>query len=79
MPLTHAIAAFLKGVTPVEGHERWLGRKTMAHAKRDRGRGPSPEAVTLALYRGPIHQGGDPHGGCPLLRESAREEGPLSH
>lgn len=24
MPLTHAIAAFLKGVTLVEGHERWF-------------------------------------------------------
>lgn len=55
MPLKHTMPAFLEGVTTAEAYERWLGRKAMAHVKRDRGRGHSPEAVTRALYKEAIH------------------------
>lgn len=55
MPLKHTMPAFLEGVTTPEAYERWLGRKAMAHVKRDRGRGHSEVGVTRALYKEAIH------------------------
>jgi len=55
MPLKHTMPAFLDGVTTPEAYERWLGRKAMAHVKRDRGRGHNEEGTTRALYKEAIH------------------------
>ena len=44
---------FLEGVILPEIYERWLGRKAMAHVKRDRRRGIS--AATISLYKEAIH------------------------
>jgi hypothetical protein len=54
MPRKHSMPEFLKGkkVTP-EIYERWLGRKAMAHVKRDRNRGHSKASV--AQYKEAIH------------------------
>lgn len=53
MPRKHSMPAFLDGVVLPEAYERWLGRKAMAHVKRDRKRGHL--AVTCALYKEAIH------------------------
>ena len=44
--------AFLNGSVSPEAYERWLGRKAMAHVKRDRRRGNA--AATRALYKAAI-------------------------
>jgi len=45
--------AFLNGSVSPKAYERWLGRKAMAHVKRDRKRGNA--AATRALYKEAIH------------------------
>src|SRR5262245_26915547 len=45
--------AFLNGLVSQEAYERWLGRKAMAHCKRDRKRGS--KTATRALYKEAIH------------------------
>lgn len=45
--------AFLNESVSPEAYERWLGRKAVAHVKRDRKRG-NP-AATRALYKEAIH------------------------
>jgi len=55
MPLKHTMPAFLDGVTSPEAYERWLGRKAMAHVKRDRARGHSADGTKRSLYKGAIH------------------------
>ncbi|MCK9687339.1 hypothetical protein [Scleromatobacter humisilvae] len=47
--------SFLEGVVAPEAYERWLNRKAIAHAKRDRGRGHSGETSTRPLYKEAIH------------------------
>src|SRR3712207_1499413 len=53
MPRKHSMPPFLDGEILPETYERWLGRKAMAHVKRDRNRGHS--AATIALYKEAIH------------------------
>lgn len=53
MPRKHSMPVFLTGVVEPEVYERWLGRKAMAHVKRDRKRGH--HAATRTLYKDAIH------------------------
>lgn len=46
---------FLEGVVSPEAYERWLGRKAIAHMKRDRARGHDAGKVTRSLYKEAIH------------------------
>lgn len=55
MPVKHTMPAFLEGETSPEAYERWLGRKAMAHVKRDRARGHSADSATRSLYKEAIH------------------------
>lgn len=53
MPRKHSMPKFLEGKVQPEAYEKWLGRKAMAHVKRDRQRGYS--SATAALYKEAIH------------------------
>jgi|SRR5205085_6297039 len=53
MPRKHSMPKFLEGKVQPEAYERWLGRKAMAHVKRDRKRGHT--TATYALYKEAIH------------------------
>jgi hypothetical protein len=53
IPYKHSLPKFLDGIVLPEGYEKWLGRKAMAHVKRDRNRGYS--TTTVALYKEAIH------------------------
>jgi len=53
MPRKHTMPTFLEGLVLPEAYERWLGRKAMAHVRRDRNRGQLQ--VTRALYKEAIH------------------------
>lgn len=55
MPVKHTMPAFLEGETSPEAYEHWLGRKAMAHVKRDRARGHSADGTTRSLYKEAIH------------------------
>lgn len=64
MPLKHTMPALLQGMVSPEAYERWLGRKAMAHVKRDRARGHGADGVTRALYKEAIHAAVVLSGGC---------------
>jgi hypothetical protein len=55
MPRKHTMPSFLEGVVEPDSYERWLNRKAVAHAKRDRGRGHSTVTATRTLYKEAIH------------------------
>jgi len=55
MPRKHTMPPFLQDVVSPEAYERWLNRKAIAHARRDRGRGHSDDTATRPLYKEAIH------------------------
>lgn len=52
MARKHSMPPFLQGVVTPDKYESWLGRKAMAHVKRDRKRG---RTASVALYKEAIH------------------------
>ena len=52
MPKKHTLPQFLSGVVTPETYEKWLGRKAVAHVKRDRKRG---HTCSSATYKEAIH------------------------
>ena len=64
MPRKYALPSFLAGVVSEQTYLRWLGRKSIAHVKRDKKRGNKTainEAYKIAVHRAVLESGGRDH------------------